>query len=196
LALAALVACGGGGGGGVARAPGTGGKAIGFIFVGPKDDFGYNQAAYEGSVAVEKAFPALKVLRAENVPEDENATRVLESMVARGAKILFATSYGHLDPALKVAAAHPDVVVVQQGNFITGTVPPNAGTYFGTVYEPVYLAGIVAGKLTRTNKLGFVYAFPGPLYEEGPTVKWVSLADSAAGAQPGSRWSALPDERP
>src|SRR3954467_12275759 len=140
--------------------PGTGGKAVGFIFVGPKDDFGYNQAAYEGSQAVAKAFPDLKVLTAENVPEDDNATRVMVSMISNGAKIIFATSYGHLDPALKVAAAHPDVVVIQQGNIATGTIPANFGTYFGTVYEPVYLAGIAAGKATKTNKLGYVYAFP------------------------------------
>ena len=147
---------------GDADAPGVGGKEIGFIFVGPKDDYGYNQAAYEGSQAVAAAHPDLEVLTAENVPEDDNATRVMEKMIADGAKIIFATSYGHLDPALKVAADHPDVVVVQQGNVITGTVPANAGTYFGTVYEPVYLAGIAAGKATKTNKLGYVYAFPIP----------------------------------
>ena len=145
-----------------ATAPGTGGKAVGFIFVGPKDDFGYNQAAYDGSQAVAKAFPDLEVLTAENVPETDEATRVMEDMIAKGAKIIFATSYGHLDPAAKVAAAHPDVVVVQQGNLIKGTIPANFGTYFGTVYEPVYLAGIAAGKATKTNKLGYVYAFPIP----------------------------------
>ena len=52
-------------------APGLGGSAIGFIFVGPKNDYGYNQAAYEGSQAVKAAFPNLKVLSAENVPEDD-----------------------------------------------------------------------------------------------------------------------------
>jgi len=145
-----------------ANAPGVGGKEIGFIFVGPKDDYGYNQAAYEGSQAVAAAHPDLKVVTAENVPEDDNATRVMEKMIDDGAKIIFATSYGHLDPALKVAAAHPDVVVVQQGNVISGAVPANAGTYFGTVYEPVYLAGIAAGKSTKSNKLGYVYAFPIP----------------------------------
>jgi len=145
-----------------ADAPGVGGKEIGFIFVGPKDDYGYNQAAYEGSQAVAAAHPDLKVVTAENVPEDDNATRVMEKMIDDGAKIIFATSYGHLDPALKVAAAHPDVVVVQQGNVISGAVPANAGTYFGTVYEPVYLAGIAAGKSTKSNKLGYVYAFPIP----------------------------------
>ncbi len=147
---------------GSSAAPGKGSKAVGFIFVGPKDDFGYNQAAYQGAMAVQDAFPDVKVLTAENVPETDEAARVMEGMIAKGAKILFATSYGHLDAAMKVAADHPDVVVVQQGNFIKGTVPPNAGTYFGTVYEPVYLAGIVAGKQTKTNKLGYVYAFPIP----------------------------------
>lgn len=143
-------------------APGKDSKAVGFIFIGPKDDFGYNQAAFQGSEAVKKAFPDLKVLTAENVPETDEAARVMEGMIDNGAKIIFATSYGHLDPALKVAAAHPDVVVVQQGNLVKDAMPANVGTYFGTVYEPVYLAGIVAGKQTKSNKLGYVYAFPIP----------------------------------
>jgi simple sugar transport system substrate-binding protein/basic membrane protein A len=143
-------------------APGQGAEAVGFIFVGPRTDFGYNQAAYEGSQAVAQRFPQLKVLTQENVPEDDNAARVMEGMISRGAKIIFATSYGHLQAAEKVAAAHPDVAVVQQGNVVEGTVAPNIGTYFGTVYEPVYLAGMAAGKATKTGKLGFVYAFPIP----------------------------------
>ncbi|HET9517233.1 MAG TPA: BMP family ABC transporter substrate-binding protein [Actinoplanes sp.] len=164
LALAAGCATNSDGGPatGASAAPGAGSTKIGFIFVGPKDDYGYNQAAYQGSQEVAKAFPKLEVLTAENVPEDDNATRVMESMIRKGAKIIFATSYGHKDPALKVAAAHPDVVVVQQGNLVDGTPPANFGTYFGTVYEPVYLAGIAAGKATKTNKLGYVYAFPIP----------------------------------
>jgi simple sugar transport system substrate-binding protein/basic membrane protein A len=145
-----------------ATGPGTGGKAIGFIFVGPKDDFGYNQAAYQGSQEVKKAYSTLDVLTAENVPEDDKATQVMEDMIAKGAKIIFATSYGHKDPGLKVAAAHPDVVVVSQGNFVDGKMPANFGTYFGTVYEPVYLAGIAAGAATKTGKLGYIYAVPIP----------------------------------
>jgi basic membrane protein A len=143
-------------------APGEGSEAVGFIFVGPKDDFGYNQAAYEGAMAVKAAFPDLEILTAENVPETDEAARVMEGMIAKGAKIIFATSYGHLDAAIKVAGDHPDVAVVQQGNFIKGDIPANVGTYFGTVYEPVYLAGIIAGKQTKSNKLGYVYAFPIP----------------------------------
>src|SRR5438309_308548 len=57
---------------------GTGGTAIGFIMVGPRDDYGYNQAVYEGSQIIAKKFPNLKVLTAENVPEDQNAARTME----------------------------------------------------------------------------------------------------------------------
>ena len=145
---------------GTSNAPGVGGTAIGFIFIGPKDDVGYNQAAYDGSQAVKKAFPDLDVITAENVPENDEAARVMESMINKGAKIIFATSYGHKDPAVKVAGSHPDVVVIQQGNIVEGTMPPNFGTYFGTVYEPVFLAGIAAGRATKSNKIGYVYAFP------------------------------------
>ncbi|WP_220699200.1 BMP family ABC transporter substrate-binding protein [Nocardioides cavernaquae] len=143
-------------------APGEGTTAIGFITVGPKDDFGYNQAVFEGSEAVKKAYPDMEILTAENVPEDDTAATTMEKMIDKGAKLIFATSYGHLDAALKVAEAHPDVVVVQQGNTITTDVPKNSGTYFGTVYEPMYLAGIAAGSATKTDKLGYVYAFPIP----------------------------------
>jgi basic membrane protein A len=147
---------------GAGTAPGQDSKAVGFIFVGPKTDFGYNQAAYQGSQEVAQEFGDLKVLTQENVPEDDNAARVMEGMVSRGAKIIFATSYGHLQAAEKVAAAHPDVAIVQQGNVVDGALPDNLGTYFGTVYEPVYLAGVAAGKATKSDKLGFVYAFPIP----------------------------------
>ncbi|MCD1258560.1 BMP family ABC transporter substrate-binding protein [Paenibacillus athensensis] len=138
---------------------GTGGKAVGFIFVGTKDDYGYNQAAYIGSEAVEKAFPDLKVLRAENVPETAEAERVMEQMIKDGAKIIFPTSYGHLDPALNVAKRHPDVVFYHQGGLKTAA---NLGTYFGTIWEPVYLAGVAAGKMSKTGKLGYIVSVPIP----------------------------------
>ena len=143
-------------------APGTGGTAIGFIMVGPRDDYGYNQAVYEASQILADENPDLEILTAENVPEDDSAVTTMEQMIDRGAKIIFATSYGHLDAAQQVAEDHPDVVVVQQGNTIAGDILPNTGTYFGTVYEPMYLAGIAAGAATDSGKLGYVYAFPIP----------------------------------
>lgn len=146
-----------------ADAPGVGGTAIGFIMVGPKDDYGYNQAVYEASQILAEEYPDLEILTAENVPEDDTAATTMEQMIDRGAKIIFATSYGHLDAAQQVAEEHPDVVVIQQGNTMAEEdILPNDGTYFGTVYEPMYLAGIAAGAATESGKLGYVYAFPIP----------------------------------
>ncbi|HWH31553.1 MAG TPA: BMP family ABC transporter substrate-binding protein, partial [Egibacteraceae bacterium] len=136
--------------------------AVGFIYIGPKDDFGYNQAAYEGSLAVEEAFGDVTVLQAENVPETTEAEVVMEDMISQGADLIFATSYGHLEFAANLAARHPDVVFVHQGGLEGDSKLDNLGTYFGTVYEPVYTAGIAAGKASRTGKLGYVYAFPIP----------------------------------
>src|SRR5690554_4455266 len=139
--------------------PGTGGDAIGFIFIGTKDDYGYNQAAYLGSQAVEAAFPDMKILRKENVPEDANAERVMEEMIRQGAKIIFPTSYGHLDPAINVANRHDDVVFLHQGGLKTTT---NVGTYMGNIWETVYLSGVAAGHMTESNKLGYIAAIPIP----------------------------------
>jgi basic membrane protein A and related proteins len=130
---------------------------IGFLYVGPKNDFGYNQAAYQGSQAVKKAFPDANILQAENVPETAEAERVMEKMIRDGATILFPTSFGHLDPALNVAKRHRDVIFLHQGGLKTAE---NLGTYFGTIYETQYAVGQAAGMATKSNKLGYVVAFP------------------------------------
>jgi basic membrane protein A len=138
---------------------GTGGSAIGFIFVGAKDDYGYNKAAYLGSEGVEKALTDYKVLRKENVPETAEAERVMEEMIRSGAKVIFPTSYGHLDPALEVAKRNPDVVFFHQGGLKTSE---NLGTYFGNIWETVYLSGVTAGKMSKSKKLGYIVSFPIP----------------------------------
>ena len=148
--------------GGSGGAPGQDADTIGVIAVGPADDFGYNQAVADGVAALEEAFPDVQVLTAYNIPEDDTATTTMESMVDQGADILFATSYGHLDMARAVAEDHPEVAVVHQGGLLAEGDPENLGTYFGAVYEPVYLAGIAAGAATTTGELGFVYAIPIP----------------------------------
>ncbi|MSQ14355.1 MAG: BMP family ABC transporter substrate-binding protein [Dehalococcoidia bacterium] len=143
-----------------AAAPASAVTTVGFLFVGPKDDFGYNQAAYLGSTGMEKELGSkVKVIRAENVPETEEAERVMESMIQQGAKVIFPTSYGHLDPALNVAKRHPEVTFIHQGGLKTSS---NLGTYFGNIFEEVYLGGVTAGKMTKTNKLGFIASFPIP----------------------------------
>jgi basic membrane protein A and related proteins len=125
--------------------------------VGPHNDFGYNQAAYQGSLAVQKAFPEAKILQAENIPETAEAERVMEKMIRDGATILFPTSFGHLKPALNVAKRHPDVTFLHMGGLETA---PNLGTYFGTIYDTQYAVGQAAGMATKSDKLGYVVAFP------------------------------------
>jgi basic membrane lipoprotein Med (substrate-binding protein (PBP1-ABC) superfamily) len=161
IAIASLVlaACGGTTPAPQATNATQAGTTVGFIFVGPGDDYGYNQAAFLGSKAVEADLPGVKVLRAENVPETEEAERVMEQMIRDGATIIFPTSYGHLDPALAVAARHPEVIFEHQGGLKTSE---NLGTYFGTIWEAVYLSGMAAGKMTKTNKLGYIVSFPIP----------------------------------
>ena len=135
---------------------------VGFIYVGPKDDYGYNQAAYEGAEAMAESIDGVEVLHAENVPETSEAETVMEDMIDQGASLIFATSYGHLESAANVAERNPDVVIVHQGGLEGETDLPNLGTYFGTVYEPVYTAGIAAGAASETGKIGYVYAVPIP----------------------------------
>jgi basic membrane lipoprotein Med (substrate-binding protein (PBP1-ABC) superfamily) len=129
---------------------------VGFIYVGTVDDGGYNQAAYQGEQAVSK-MPNVKTIHAENVPETAEAERVMEQMIAQGATIIFATSFGHLDPALNVAAKHPNVTFFHEGGLKSAS---NLGTFFGTIWQTEYLAGMAAGASTQSNKLGFVVAFP------------------------------------
>jgi basic membrane protein A len=148
------------GGAGASVSPSSVHLTVGFIMVGNRDDYGYNQAVYTASQAVAKDMPGAKVITADNVPENNSVTQTMQSMVQAGAKVIFATSYGYYPYALAFAKAHPDVYVLHQGGFLSGTFPANFGTYWGEAFEPVSLGGMAAGAVTKSNKLGFVYAFP------------------------------------
>ncbi len=131
---------------------------IGFLFVGPVDDFGYNYAANQGRLCLEAVYPGSTVY-AENVPETAEAERVMENMIKNdGATIIFPTSYGHYDPATHVAKKYPNVMFFHMGG--PKAIPPNLGTFFGDIWQMVYVSGYAAGKMTKTGKLGYVVAFP------------------------------------
>lgn len=132
---------------------------IGALHVGSVSDAGYNQAQHAGLLAMAKNLPNVEVKEAENVPESADAERVMESMIQEGAKIIFPQSFGYLDPALNVAAKHPDVIFMHPAGF---KLADNLGTYWGNNFEAMYLAGIAAGKATASNQLGFITAFPIP----------------------------------
>lgn len=137
---------------------------VGFIYVGPKDDYGYNQAHHEGAEAV-KSIPGVKVLEEEKVPETLDVQKTMESMInLDGATVLFPTSFGYFDPhILSIATKYPKVLFLHCGGLYDATKhPANVGSYFGYIDEGQYLNGIAAGFTTKSNKLGFVAAKPIP----------------------------------
>jgi basic membrane protein A len=137
---------------------------IGFIYVGPRDDYGYNQAHSEGA-AVVKALPGVTVREEEKVPETNAVQKTMESMVHQdNATLIFPTSFGYFDPhLLKVAKKNPTITFLHCGGMYTeGKHPANVGSYFGYIDECEYVSGVVAGLMTKTNKLGFVAAKPIP----------------------------------
>jgi len=132
---------------------------VGVLHLGSVKDAGYNQASHDGVLALKKNLPNVTVLEAENVPESADAERVMEQMIAKGATVIFAHSFGYQDPALNVAKKYPNVTFLHAGGFKDA---PNFGTYWGNNFEGMYLAGIAAGAATKTGKLGFVIGFPIP----------------------------------
>lgn len=137
---------------------------IGFIYVGARDDYGYNQAHAEGAAALKK-IPGVKVLEEESVPETVNVQKSMESMInLDGATLLFPTSFGYFDPhMLKVARKYKDLTFRHCGGLWTkGKHPMNTGSYFGYIDEAQYLSGIVAAYASKTKKLGFIAAIPIP----------------------------------
>ena len=137
---------------------------LGFIYVGPKDDFGYNQANAE-AVAVVKKMAGIKVVEEENVPETNAVQKTMQGMISQdGATLLFPTSFGYFDPhMLAVAGKNPDVRFAHCGGLWSeGKHPKNTGSFFGYIDEAQYLNGVVAGHMTKSKKLGFIAAKPIP----------------------------------
>src|SRR4051794_14014548 len=137
---------------------------VGFIYVGPRDDFGYNQAHAEAAAMLRK-MSGVKVVEEEKVAETSDVQKTMESMInLDGAALVFPTSFGYFDPhMLKVAQKYPDVEFRHCGGmFKAGVHPVNTGGYFGYIDEGQYLNGIAAGHATKSKKLGFVAAKPIP----------------------------------
>ena len=136
---------------------------MGFVYVGPRDDYGYNQSHFEGKSAVAK-LDWVKAFDEENVPETIEVVKTMESMInLNGAQVLFPTSFGYFNPfILETAPKYPDVMFLHCGGLWKPEYPKNVGSYFGYIDEPVYLSGLVAGHMSKTSKLGFIAAIPIP----------------------------------
>jgi basic membrane protein A len=137
---------------------------VGFIYVGPKDDFGYNQAHAEGAAAI-KSIPGIKVVEEESVAETVDVQKSMESMINfDNAALLFPTSFGYFDPhILTLAKRYPKVRFEHCGGLWSADKhPENVGSYFGYIGMGQYLNGITAGHATKSKKIGFVAAKPIP----------------------------------
>src|ERR1700712_1548575 len=137
---------------------------VGFIYVGPKDDYGYNQAHAEGA-AVVKAMPGVTVVEEEKVPETVDVQKTMKSMInLDGATLLFPTSFGYFDPhMLAMAAKYPDIQFRHCGGlWQKDKNPMNTGSYFGYIGQGQYLNGVTAGYASKSKKIGFVAAKPIP----------------------------------
>ena len=131
-----------------------------WVYVGPVGDGGWTFAHDVGRKAAVKALgDRIQTTFVESVPEGADAERVIRDLAAQGNKIIFTTSFGYMEPTLKVAAEFPDVKFEHATGY---KLAPNMGVYDTRFYQDAYLSGIIAGAMTKTNTLGFVGSFPIP----------------------------------
>jgi simple sugar transport system substrate-binding protein len=127
---------------------------IAFAYVGPVGDGGWTFAHDNARKALEKEFgDKIATSFVENVPESADAERVIRDMAAQGNKLIFGTTFGYMDPMLKVAADTKDVKFEHATGYKQSE---NMRTYDTRTYEGAYMAGVIAGKMTKSNTLGVV----------------------------------------
>ena len=169
VASAALVGCGKKEAPAPAPAPAAAASApapkpeplkIAFAYVGPVGDGGWTFAHDNARKALEKEFgDKIKTSFAENVPESADAERVIRDMATQGNKLIFGTTFGYMEPMLKIAPDFKDVKFEHATGFKQAD---NMRTYDSRTYEGAYMAGIIAGKMTKSNTLGVVASIPIP----------------------------------
>ncbi|WP_442596121.1 BMP family ABC transporter substrate-binding protein [Parapusillimonas sp. JC17] len=138
---------------------------VGFVYVSPIGEAGWTWQQDTGRREMEQALGGkIKTQYVEDVPEGADAERVIRDLAQQGNKLIFTTSFGYMNPTLKVAKQFPDVKFVHSTGYKTA---PNVSTTNARFYEARYLAGIVAGKMTKSNIAGYVGAFPIPEVLQG-----------------------------
>ncbi len=133
---------------------------VGLIYVGPVGDHGWTYQHDQGRLAVEKTFgDKVKTSYVENVAEGADAERVIAQMARSGHDLIFTTSFGFMNPTLKVAKKFPNVVFEHATGYKQAK---NMSTYIGRTYEGRYVSGYVAAHMTKTKKVGYIASFPIP----------------------------------
>ena len=133
---------------------------VGFVYVGPIGDGGWTYEHDKGRLAVEKHFgDRVETIYQENVPEGADAERVMTTMAMQGADLIFTTSFGYMDPTINVAKKFPNVKFEHATGYKRSD---NVSTYSARFYEGRAIQGHIAGKMTKTNKVGYIASFPIP----------------------------------
>ncbi|NKB50309.1 MAG: BMP family ABC transporter substrate-binding protein [Alphaproteobacteria bacterium] len=133
---------------------------VGFVYVGPIGDHGWSYEHNQGRLALEKEFgDKVETTFVEKVPEGADAQRVINQLATSGHDLIFTTSFGYMNPTLRVAKNHPKVRFEHATGFKRDK---NVATYSGRFYEGRHVAGLIAGKMTKTNTIGYVASFPIP----------------------------------
>jgi basic membrane protein A and related proteins len=132
-----------------------------FVYVGPIGDGGWTYQHHQGALAVQETYgDKVEVVWQENVPEGADAERVLTQMALSGCNIIFTTSFGYMDATNAVAAKFPDVKFEHATGYKRDQ--PNVSTYNARFYEGRAVQGHIAGKMTKSNKIGYIASFPIP----------------------------------
>ncbi len=133
---------------------------VGFVYVGPVGDGGWTYEHDKGRLAVEKEFgDKVETVFVESVPEGPDAERVMTQMALEGADLIFTTSFGYMDPTINVAKKFPDVKFEHATGYKQAD---NVATYNAKFYEGRYVQGVIAGKMSKTNTVGYIASFPIP----------------------------------
>ncbi len=133
---------------------------VAFVYLGPRGDGGWTQQHDMGRLGLEKAMgDKIKTTFVENVPETADSERVFRQLASDGYKLIFATSFGYMEPLQKVAKLFPDVKFEHVNGFKTAA---NISVYEPRFEEGFYLIGTIAGQMTKSNTLGFIGSFPIP----------------------------------
>jgi basic membrane protein A len=133
---------------------------VAFIYIGQPGDLGWTYEHERGRLMLEEQLgDKVETVTVPDVPEGPEAEKAIRDVIQQGAEMVFATSFGYMDPMLAVAQETPDVIFEHCSGFKTND---NMATYFGRIYQPRYLSGLVAGSMTEANLIGYVAAFPIP----------------------------------
>jgi hypothetical protein len=140
--------------------PASGAFKVAFVYIGPPGDLGWTYEHERGRMMMqEKLGDRVQSTYIESVPEGPDAARVIRQYAQQGYDMIFATSFGYMDSMYEVAQEFPNIYFEHCSGYKTAK---NMSTYFGRMYQPRYLSGIVAGRMTKKNAIGYVAAFPIP----------------------------------